>query len=479
MSRILHIFLSVFIFISTNAQTEIDALRFSRYDISGTARFTSMSGAYGALGADFTSLSYNPAGLGLYQSNELTLTPQFGNITAKSFFNNSKNINDKLFSNFSNFGYVASSLKDSKEEWRRINLAVGYNSTANYKKRVFLSGFNNTSSMIDNFLLNSQGKIIANLNNFNELLAWNTYLFDPMDSIDNGNYISNLNSKLNKYQEKTINSSGSSGEYVFSFGTSYEEVVYIGATIGMPIIDYYEESIYSESQFSDTAFHLSSFNLIEEISTSGRGLNLKVGLIARMNDWIKIGGAIHSPTYYDIEEQYNTSITAEWENSLGTMYDSSPFDYFNYELKTPWKTIGSISANIENKGLLSIDIEIVDYSTAIYSSDTYQYTEENEIINSLYTKSTNIRMGGEVKYKPFRIRAGYAHYSSPYKENPELLNKSFSFGLGLDRGFFTADLTFILSEENNEHLVYSSDIIKPATITTIKHNILLTLGLRY
>ena len=43
----------------------------------GTARFSAMAGAYGGLGADFTALSYNPAGIGFYQFSELIFTPQF------------------------------------------------------------------------------------------------------------------------------------------------------------------------------------------------------------------------------------------------------------------------------------------------------------------------------------------------------------------------------------------------------------------
>ncbi|SVE11780.1 uncharacterized protein METZ01_LOCUS464634, partial [marine metagenome] len=232
MQRLLFTLLSVSLFYNSNAQTEIDALRYSQNNIVGTARFSAMAGAYGALGADFTTLSYNPAGIGFYQFSELTLTPSIGNAVATTYFGGGKNEDEKFHSNFSNFGYVVSSSK-SGNEWKRINLAFGYNKTANYQKRTYISGENNSTSMIDNFVSNAQGNTIDNLNSFTELLAWNTYLFDPLDTIDNGNYISNLNSSSRKKQEKVINSNGSLGEYVFSVGTSYEDIIYLGATIGM------------------------------------------------------------------------------------------------------------------------------------------------------------------------------------------------------------------------------------------------------
>jgi hypothetical protein len=373
---------------------------------------------------------------------------------------------------------VVSSPK-SGNEWKRLNLAFGYNRTANYKKRIFISGENSNTSMIDNFVANAQGNKIGNLNSFTELLAWNTYLFDPLDTIDNGNYISNLSSSLSKKQEKVINSSGSAGEYVFSVGTSYEDRIYLGATIGMPSIDYYEKSTYTESEFADTAAHLQSFDYSEELTTTGRGFNLKVGVIARLNDWVRLGGAFHSSTYYDMEDEYSTAITAVWNDTLGTMFDPSPFGYFNYELKTPWKAIGSIAINIKKKGLITADIEIIDYASAKFNSDTYKFSDENAVINSLYTKATNIRLGGEMKYKPFRIRAGYALYGSPYKDNTELDRKSYTFGLGVDKGHFMVDFAYVFSEGSDEHFMYSADLVDAANITTTSYNFLFTLGLRY
>ena len=478
MQKLLFTLLSVSLFYNSNAQTEIDALRFSQNDIVGTARFSAMAGAYGALGADFTTLSYNPAGIGFYQSSELTFTPSIGNVVATTYFGGVKNEDEKFYSYFSNFGYVVSSPK-SGNEWKRINLAFGYNRTANYKKRTYISGENNSTSMIDNFVSNAQGNTIDNLNSFTELLAWNTYLFDPLDTIDNGNYISNLNSSLSKKQEKVINSNGSLGEYVFSVGTSYEDRIYLGATIGMPSIDYYEKSTYTESEFSDTAAHLQSFDYDEEYTTTGRGFNLKLGVIARLNDWVRVGAALHSPTCYDMEDEYSTAIIAVWSDTLGTKYDSSPFGYFNYKLKTPWKAIGSVAINIKKQGLITADIEMIDYSSAKFNSDTYKFTEENNIINDSLTQAINIRLGAEMKYKPFRIRAGYALYGSPYKNNDELNRESLTFGLGVDLGHFIADFAYVFSEGSDKHFMYSSDLVDAATITSTKHNFLVTIGLRY
>jgi hypothetical protein len=484
--------LSVLLFYYSNAQTEIDALRYSRNDIVGTARFSAMAGAYGALGADFTTLSYNPAGIGFYQFSELTFTPSIGNVVATSYFGGGRNEDEKFNSNFSNFGYVVSSPLNGSE-WKRLNFAVGYNRTANYKTRTYISGYNSTSSMVENFLSKASGDIISALNPEHAELAFWTDLIDLENNdtvndwykYDNGQYISHVNGESNKKQEKEISSTGFSGEYVFSVGTSYEDRIYLGATIGMPRIDYYEKSTYTESELetinlADTSVRLDYFDYNEELSVTGKGFNLKIGVIARLNDWIRLGGAYHSPTYYNMEEDYSKSIIAVWNDRVES--EQFPKDlpaYFDYELRTPWKAIGSVAINIKKKGLITADIEIIDYASAKFNSDNYKFSNENDVINSLYTKATNIRLGGEMKYKPFRIRAGYALYGSPYKDNAELDRKSYTFGLGVDKGHFIVDFAYVFSEGNDEHFMYSSDLVDAANIITTSHNFLFTLGLRY
>ena len=84
-----------------------------------------------------------------------------------------------------------------------------------------------------------------------------------------------------------------------------------------------------------------------------------------------------------------------------------------------------------------------------------------------------------MKYKPFRIRAGYALYGSPYKDNAELERKSYTFGLGVDKGHFMVDFAYVFSEGSDEHFMYSADLVDAANIITTSHNFLFTLGLRY
>ena len=63
-----------FLCTSAKAQEISDALRYSVDNLNGTARYRSMSGAFGALGGDLSSINVNPAGSAVFNNNQLGLT---------------------------------------------------------------------------------------------------------------------------------------------------------------------------------------------------------------------------------------------------------------------------------------------------------------------------------------------------------------------------------------------------------------------
>ena len=88
------------------SQNATDALRYSRLQIGGTARYMSMGGAFGALGADFTNLSTNPGGLGLYRSSEFVFTPSVHVGASNSTYNGFSGSDSKTNFALGNVGYV-------------------------------------------------------------------------------------------------------------------------------------------------------------------------------------------------------------------------------------------------------------------------------------------------------------------------------------------------------------------------------------
>ena len=466
------------------AQNEIDALRFSQDAALGTARFTAMSGAFGSLGGEFSALSLNPAGIGMYQFSEFSFTPSFNLNSTTSYYGN-KETDYKSALKIGNIGVVFSSPKENSE-WKRINFAIGWNQLSNYNSNIRIQGENNTSSLADNILEFSQGNSIDELNTFYSAPAFWTDLIDLSDNSidtttnwyaqDNGNYISNVKGNSSKTQTKSINSSGGKNEFIFSIGSSFNEQLYLGATIGIPTLDYYEKSTYSETNFDSTSNGLQEFILQEELNVYGAGLNLKIGAILRVSEKLKLGAALHTPTAYSIEETYSTSLTTHFIEESFTELSNS--NYFEYDLITPWKAILSASSLLSNNILLSADYEIVDYSFSNMKSSQYTFNDENNIIQELYTKTSNIRLGTEINLKPFIIRCGYSKYGSAFA-NKDYSKENYSFGIGINNGGYYLDVSYVLSQGNGEQLLYSEDYIDPISIVNTNHNLVFTIGFRY
>ncbi|MGA1772464.1 MAG: transporter, partial [Flavobacteriaceae bacterium] len=59
------------------AQTATDAFRYSQKQLSGSARYTAMAGAFGALGGDFSAVVDNPAGAAVFINSEIGLSAEF------------------------------------------------------------------------------------------------------------------------------------------------------------------------------------------------------------------------------------------------------------------------------------------------------------------------------------------------------------------------------------------------------------------
>ena len=73
------LFILITFSLNIHAQTISDALRYSNLEVGSTARTVGVGGGIGALGADYSVLSTNPAGLAAFRTNEFVITPSIYN----------------------------------------------------------------------------------------------------------------------------------------------------------------------------------------------------------------------------------------------------------------------------------------------------------------------------------------------------------------------------------------------------------------
>lgn len=477
-----YIFLIISILLATNvfSQTYVDAIRFSQQNYEGTARFASMAGAFGALGGDFTALSLNPAGIGVYRSSEFTITPMVTYNQVKSDYINSTIKDSRTRFHLSNIGYITSFLSGNENGLASFNLGIGYNQVTNFHRNSRINASNLETSMID-FFTEKANKATSAPNNWEEdgywdiMLAYDTYLFN--DNPITGLYETELVFGDRVNQTRFSEESGYIGEYIFSFGGNVANKFYFGATIGVHDLQYDNVIHYAENGVPSNTSDFKYFDYYEYFETSGTGYNFKFGAIYRPTPELRIGAAFHTPTYYDLTDTYYADMQSQIDNR--TYNSNTPTNVYDYRLQSPLRAMGSVAYTFNKIGLLSVDYEFINYSgTRMKHSDHGGgFEEDNAIIKKYYRGTSNIRIGGEAWFDRIAVRAGFAYNQSPDKDF-DISRYTYSAGLGYKYKNFFADFAYAITSSKDYYTPYLGS---PYNVTEreTKNKFLLTLGFRF
>lgn len=470
--------------IIVNSQTLADAYRLSAQKINGTARSAAMGNAFGALGGDFTSLSINPAGIAIYRSNEFVITP-----TAR--FNNSDlsvsgttYSDDKYSHAINNVGYVGTIKTGLSSETGIVsfNLGIGMNTILNLNQNSYGMLNGSPTSFLDGIVTWANSENLSNsyLNkdigdieyrDWPAKLAWDTYLIDPVDNTD-GEYVNILYENETIDQQINYSYKGGIKEYVFAGGLNFAHKFYIGATVGIQDVDITKYKEYSEFLEDNNSFTYSEDNFIK-----GTGYNMKLGAIFKPVNFIRLGLAFHTPTFFNV----NDDLRLTMESKLAQSYNSDGLSLYDYRLDSPYKFVISGAVVINKLAVVSIDGEIVDYSS-IKSDDNKLSTDAK---NS-FGKAFNLRMGGELKLtQSFSARAGLEFYPSPFNSDFDLKetkvsdsNSIYSLGIGYMANGFFADLAFRNSTDTYS-LYNPQPNFNNLTLKNSNNQILLTFGFKF
>jgi hypothetical protein len=462
------------------AQNSVDVLRYSRTMVGGTARAMGHGGAFGAIGADFTSLTINPAGIGLYKKSEFSITPTFYLSNIKSDFDGSGGTDNKDNFNLNNYGLVFVAGDNKKKGWKYFQFGMGVNRLANFNHRYFISNDNHSTSLMSDYQLQAYGQHPDDLDPFSTDLAWYNYLLEDTVRLSNGvlAYTSPL-ANGGVYQQLTKSTWGSINELNLSFGSTYNDIFYIGGSVGFPFLRYFEESAYMEEDRADTVANFYKFIKDDYLETHGSGVNFKFGVIVRPTGWVRLGVAFHSPTWYSMNDYYYSTITRYWDDGREDS-KTSPYGRYDYNLNTPMKLVGSAAFTIARFLLISGDVEYLDYSNGSLDAHTYRFTEENEQIRNKYTSALNLKTGAEIRLRPISFRAGLAYFGSPYADdiNDGQIWKA-SAGMGYrDRQFFM-DIAYVYTIKKEDYYLYNPDLINPANLEIYTHQIALSIGYKF
>ncbi|PKP29471.1 MAG: hypothetical protein CVU00_15465 [Bacteroidetes bacterium HGW-Bacteroidetes-17] len=487
------IFASIFFLGSTVAfaQSALDALRYSYIWHGGNARYMSMGGAFGALGANTSVFSTNPAGIGLFNNPEFNISSSILNSKSESVYNGDKGTDSRFNTTLSNIGIVLT--KDylnieTYGKWKNVQFGFGFNQLKNFNRSIHITGNNTSNSIADMYAELANGASVQEIEDdtYGEYTydlnpAWWSYLFN---NIENTNQYYGNTPPGGVFQNKFIESWGSMNEVSLTFGANYDNKLYLGATIGIPYYNYQERSIYTENALQ-TVIPSSSFRSLDiedRLDSKGTGFNFKFGAIYRANDWLRFGLAIHTPTYFaQIQDEWDISIGSTWDSySDTTAY--SPVGFYEYNLTSPFKTLASIAFVIKNYGLISADFEVIDYSTAKLQAPDYNFASENDDVRMTYTAAGNIKLGTEWRVKNFSFRGGFSYYGSPYKNNiNDASATSYSLGIGYKERNFYFDVAWVTTNQSEDYYLYGyNNVYANKAVNSLNNsNFLITYGYRF
>lgn len=496
----------------------------------GTARSMAMAGAFTSLGGDISSMGINPAGLGMYRSNEVTISPMMGFQSAK---NSADSWGENSLSRFSiaNLGIVFN-LYEGSGGLVSLNMALGYNRVADLNYNYGYASISAPSSMPyrsinDAFVRQlGQGGVFPDSSDvlnyeygdayyWGGMLAYNGFMLD-VDTDQWGDYWTSANRiGANASIGHTVGeeSRGSVGEYDVALGMNIDNKIYIGATLGLQVVNWKRQIYYSEDYIYSSApvygdgtpmpegYAAEWMDYNQAVDIDGAGVNFKLGLIYRPIPSLRLGTAIHTPTYYSLDRTYQAFMSTKLNPSGDTtpaLDDKGPNAW---TFSSPTRLMFGASYSIGSVAVLSLDYERTWYNGIrvhdvpngfdIYPNEYRQEFKDN------FKGGNTLRAGVEVKPLPMlAFRVGYGlsdgalrNDRSLYYNRPLAYKKScYSAGVGFSFGHTTLDVAYQhLVQKNTSYMLYYAldeagvfDTASPLYSTDYNRDrVVLTLGYRF
>lgn len=502
-SRIFQILMLTAIPATAAAQSSIDALTLSDTELRGTSRFMSMAGAFTALGGDLSTLTQNPAGIGVYRGSDVALTLDLSFLSNKSSnIPGGATMNNTHF-DVNTFGYVGTMNFGSNSVMSTFSWGVSYNRLKSFTRNYRGSGIPLQTSMSNYIALMSDGIDPENMIsksgydpyqdsqiNWMNILAFNGAITTPTIVTDNAGKVTDIYyDGLFQYDVPAqdgkpaipattgtagfnVRERGYADEYNIAFGGNMANVVQWGVDLGITELTHEQWTSYDEAlQGANIRAGNEYYDVIEEgdcdwqidnwKKTTGTGFNLKFGLILKPVQELRIGVAVHTPTWYSMTTSYNANLTYGGSNRVQRDRGTNTAVY-DWNLRTPWKLMFGLAGVIGGRGIISADYEYSAYDK-MHTSDSYgDFDDYNDDIATYFRATNTLRLGAEFRVTPqFSLRLGYSYASSNVKSdaadnNLEIytsgtnlgytFNQSSNYvtaGLGYRTGGFYVDLAYV------------------------------------
>ncbi len=499
------------------AQDEFDAIRIASTDITGTARYVSMSGAFGALGGDGSAIKDNPAALGVFRNSEVSISTKFNTARINSTWNGFYTSSNYNFDpQVTQIAYVANFIREGKTKgFVSYSFSFQYDRLKSFNRSVGIDSGSASASLTDFMASYANGIPATDFEygtgyNPYDYQGWLTtmgyqgYLINPTD---NNGWVSILGEDEQVTPTYYAYESGYIDNYSINWGGNFGNRVYIGAGFNVLAMSYSLQSEYQEAFDAGGGFTLDN-----SFRTSGAGWNFTAGIIARPINMLRLGFAVQTPTIFLLTDTYDATLEYDSysiEDAVSVSGYTAPdsYGYSYYKMYSPWKLNASAAWVFGKLGLVSVEYNYANYRSMTLSdrnSSTANFSVENNSIRTTLRDQHTIKLGAEIKPTTnWAVRAGAAYQTPVTKtdaakllsnmwSNSMVTDMSYwkqrgttyaSCGLGYRIDWFYIDMAYQYRLALEEFYAFDSSTLlyesEPATVRTQNHNVIVTLGLKF
>ena len=443
----------------------------------------------GSLGGEISSNFVNPAGLGLYRTNEFVITPGLRFLLDKSNYLGTKT----SASSVSNFNLGTSGLVTSHMGPNGASnvFSIAVNRTANFNGNIHYKGQNDYSSASEQYVeefaysgFDINGGIGSPALSYGTRMALYTSLIDTATVNGSLQVIGQPQKAGQLFQDNNIRTKGGITEIALNLATGIEGKWFIGGGLGIPIMNYTRYQTFTESDATgNTNNDFESFIYRETFTSKGWGLNAKLGVLFKPDNAWRVGFALHTPTIFGVTDEIHSSMITRTENytSLQQVSISSdsldrivgidpPANSVNYNLYTPWKFVlsgsyvfgGEATDVKQQKGFVTADLEYTTTRSSRFKpaddnseNQSDYFNSINESVKNYYKSTLGVRLGGELKFNTLMARAGVAYYTSPYRDKELTADRLFlSAGIGYRNSGMFVDLAYVAGFSRDVNFPY-------------------------
>ncbi len=477
------IILSVVVFATITysyAQNAYDVYRYSKTSsLISTARVSAMGGAYTSLGADISSMSINPAGLALYKSDEVAITPtlKIASSNSQTDFNTK---DSKTFFGLNNFGAVFNFINSEKYLIRGLSLGISYNKQNNGSMYLnSMSGYDNNSIVYhyasqlnamgatpndliipkDNpyapyhkFPSGSQWGAISALNN--GLIEWSSdapydYRPDARSFAKGDTYSHSQTTFMKNYSDS----------YNVALGMKFGNFISVGVNFGLASYYSLSKINYTETANVANPTDYKELRQWEAVRQSGTAFDFKVGTIIEPAKGLRLGLAYHAPRVTKINEAYYIDQEAFYKDNT-SFYTESAIKESSYQMQSPSKLLTGVSYMFSGRGIISFDWKRTFWTGMKTSGLMYLPGETTieQVIQNNYSDSDEYSVGAEFYVgSGMFVRGGYSYVESPFKQSLiDNMNfgkfdesvQTYSLGFGFKARTAYVDLTYLYQRSN-------------------------------